>query len=421
MSNQPQNAGLARRNEMMQGLAALIERKKGTFASVGGKYFDPDRLVKLAQGALARTPKLAECTPASVLVALMRCAELGLEPDAALPQKRMWLIPRKNKKMGGAMECTFLLDYRAQINKSRESGLVKSIIAECVYERDEFHVHYDAEGSSITKFTFKPKIFEERGKLLGYFAAARIEGGEIQFYGSSVQKMQKFVADRQLAQYGGPWTTDFDQQALKTCLRRLFNLLPAGESEQARLLQARMQEEAEREEAGKPVQAVDLDMGVEDVETAASPLVLPGDTLPAQDEPPQDAPSGARPATETREVAPDGQGAGTEPVIVPDGSAASEEARKPYKALEGLIRAAVSVAAITHACVEVGTEYMDGRIALDDLMILIPMMLARASGPKAGAKAFDAIQTMYSDIADGLPAAEAKTIADAIAAARGAR
>ena len=149
MSN-PQSNTLAKR-EMMQSLSALIEKKRDAFAMVAGKHFDPDRLVKLAQGALARTPKLAECTPASVLVALMRCAELDLEPDAALPQRRMWLVPRWNSKLK-AQECTFIMDYRAQLQKARDSGLVKSLIAVTVHEKDPRPtLKYDATGESIAK------------------------------------------------------------------------------------------------------------------------------------------------------------------------------------------------------------------------------------------------------------------------------
>jgi len=87
------------KKEKTNELARLIESRKGAFALVAGKHFQPERLVKLAQGALARQPKLSECTPGSVLVALMRCAELELEPDSALPQRRMWLVPRWNREL----------------------------------------------------------------------------------------------------------------------------------------------------------------------------------------------------------------------------------------------------------------------------------------------------------------------------------
>jgi recombination protein RecT len=253
-------------------LAKLIESRREAFALVAGKHFNPDRLVKLAHGALARQPLLAKCTPPSLLVALMRCAELDLEPDSALPQRRMWLVPRWNKRLG-ANECTYIMDYRAQIQKARETGLVPSVIATEVRANDRFALKYDATGTSITKFEFEPGgaggVFADRGDIIGYFAAARLEGGEVQIAAMSRKDAEAFKAkraptDRQ-GKVVGPWGSDFDAMAVKTCLRKLWNLLPAGKSEAARALQARMQEEADIDGAGKAVIAtapIELDLGV---------------------------------------------------------------------------------------------------------------------------------------------------------------
>ncbi len=65
----------------------------------------------------------------------------------------------------------------------------------------------------------------------------------------------------------GPWVTDFDAMALKTCLRKLWNLLPAGKSDAARLLQERMHVEADIEAGAKSIKdtaPVDLDLGFPD-------------------------------------------------------------------------------------------------------------------------------------------------------------
>lgn len=269
-----QNTAIQRTDEKQatNHLAKLIESRREAFALVAGKHFNPDRLVKLAHGALARQPSLAKCTPPSLLVALMRCAELDLEPDSALPQRRMWLVPRWNNKLR-ANECTYIMDYRAQIQKARETGLVSSIVAEAVYEKDVFKVVYDVEGSSITKFTYEPGgaggVFADRGQIVGYFAAARLEGGEVQVVTMSKKDAEAFRDKRApKSQQGGlvgPWKSDFDAMAVKTCLRKLWNLLPAGKSEAARALQARMQEEADIDGSGKAVIAtapVELDLGV---------------------------------------------------------------------------------------------------------------------------------------------------------------
>ena len=260
-----------RRKQQGQQLATLIESRKAAFSLVAGAHFKPERLVKLAHGALARNPQLADCTPASVLVALMRCAELDLEPDSALPQRRMWLVPRWNSHLR-AMECSFMLDYRAQIQKARETGIVKSIVASEVRKNDHFHLVYDVDGSSITKFEFSPGgaggPFAPRGDVIGYFAAARLDGGEVQVAAMSKADAEAFRDKRapktKDGRIVGPWTGDFDAMAVKTCLRKLWNLLPAGKSDAARKLQetAQTEEDIDRGRTVQSTAPVELDLGV---------------------------------------------------------------------------------------------------------------------------------------------------------------
>jgi recombination protein RecT len=248
-------------------LAKLIASKKDAFALVAGKHFSPDRLIKLAQGALARNPKIADCVPASVLVCLMRCAELDLEPDSALPQKRMWLVPRWNKNLGG-MELTYVIDYRAKIQAARETGLLKSIVGKEVRERDQFTLHYSADGDSITKFEHTPEVFGERGNVIGYYAVARLDGGEVQIATMSKKEAEVFRDRHAPKKKDGtaafsPWKTDFDAMAVKSTLNKLWNLLPAGKTAEARRFMDVVREE-QAIEVGTPTQntAPDLGLGV---------------------------------------------------------------------------------------------------------------------------------------------------------------
>jgi recombination protein RecT len=301
------------KTEKIKQLATLIESRKAAFTLVAGAHFKPERLVKLAQGALARTPAIARCTPASILVTLMRCAELDLEPDSAIPQRRMWLVPRWNKKLK-AEELTYIVDYRAQIQLARDSGLVKSVMASEVRKNDRFVLHYDAEGTSITKFEFEPGganggSFAPRGEVIGYFAAARLDGGEVQVAPLSkidVEAFRDLRAPKSGGETVGPWKSDFDAMAIKTCLRKLWNLLPAGKSEAAR----KIQETAQTEDAidhGRSVQStapVELDLGLpaEEEETTEQ-AVERALTAGGGGEPPDDVPFETAAEEEKRKAA----------------------------------------------------------------------------------------------------------------------
>src|SRR6185436_81681 len=89
---------------------------------------DPDRIARIALTEVRRVPKLAACTPASFLGAVMTCAQLGLEPGLL---GEVYLIPRRN-------EVTMIIGVRGLIKMATRSGEVLSVDASEVYEGDEF-------------------------------------------------------------------------------------------------------------------------------------------------------------------------------------------------------------------------------------------------------------------------------------------
>ena len=282
-------------------LADLIASRRDSYAAIASKHYDPDRLVKLGQAAISRNPKLAECTPSSVLLALMKCAELGLEPDSALPQRRMWLVPRWNSKTR-AMECTYQIDYRAQLQLARDTGMVTSIVAAEVHERDSWSFELSPSGESMSTFKFSPNVFGDRGPVIGYFAAARLAGGEVQVVPMSradaERHRDRFAQKTKEGSISGPWSSDFDSMALKSCLRKLWNLLPAGRSPEAQKLQAAVaSEEAATVDIEMPLPAAAEPEQMAEARTAsvkAKLLAKAGKPAPVavQAEPPHDAQTG---------------------------------------------------------------------------------------------------------------------------------
>lgn len=201
-------------------LAAGIAERKSSFASVAGKHFNVDRMIKLAQASLSRTPKLAECTKSSVLTVLMRCAELGLEPNS--PLGGMHLVPFENRR-NGTVECQGIIDYRGLVSLARRSGELRTIFAEPRYEKDKWKRVLGTAPSIV----HEPADDEDRGKILGFYAVAQLASGETQF-----AYMTKAEVDAIKARAKGgdnpkaPWNTDYTEMGKKTVLRRVCKLLP---------------------------------------------------------------------------------------------------------------------------------------------------------------------------------------------------
>ncbi|MCK4969038.1 MAG: recombinase RecT, partial [Thermoplasmata archaeon] len=92
---------------------------------------DAQRVIRLARLAIVRNPDLLECSPLSVVEAIMTASQLGLE--IASPIGGAHLVPFKRK-------CQMVPDYRGLIRLALRKGDVRKLVAREVYEGDMFHV-----------------------------------------------------------------------------------------------------------------------------------------------------------------------------------------------------------------------------------------------------------------------------------------
>jgi len=144
--------------------------------AVAGKFFTPDRFLRLAINAVKKTPLLAYCDTQSVLGAFMASAALGLEPNTVLQQA--FLIPYKkrvkqaNNEWTDAYECQFQIGARGFITLAYRSPLVKSIQSEAIHDND--HWKHMLGTKSFLEYEKKLK---DRGALAGAFCYTLLESG----------------------------------------------------------------------------------------------------------------------------------------------------------------------------------------------------------------------------------------------------
>jgi recombination protein RecT len=192
-----------------QDIKSLInsETMREQFARALPKHLDAERFCRIAITATTRTPKLMDCTPASVMKCLLDLSAMGLEPDG----RRAHLIPYGS-------ECTLIIDYKGLIELIRRSGDVTSIRAETVCENDGF----DWENGVVTH---KVDWRKPRGEVQAVYAEAKLSTGEVQ---TAVMTKDEVEAIRSRSRSGnnGPWKTDWAEMAKKTAVRRLAKMLP---------------------------------------------------------------------------------------------------------------------------------------------------------------------------------------------------
>lgn len=193
----------------------LLESRKGEFAKALVNRIDPEAFIRVAHMAMSKQPALLECTPASLLMALMEAASLGLMPNGVLGHG--YIIPYRNH---GVMEAQFQPGYRGLIDLARRSGAVKSIVPRSVNTNDRFEIEYGLD----ERMVHVPNL-DEPGELRFVYAVAKLTDGTDQFHVMPIKDVERIRA-RSRAAKNGPWVTDYEAMAWKTVIKQLIKFLP---------------------------------------------------------------------------------------------------------------------------------------------------------------------------------------------------
>jgi recombination protein RecT len=193
-------------------VAQMMEKSRDSIAAALPKHLTVERLSRVALGELRTNPKLLECAPASLMSAIVKASQLGLEVGSAMGHA--YLVPYKT-------ECTLIIGYRGMIALARRSGEIQSITARVVYARDTFELEYGLE----EKLRHVPSTDEDPGPVTHVYAVAKLRDGGIQYEVMTRAEVEAIRRRSRGGQYG-PWATDWSEMARKTVMRRLFKYLP---------------------------------------------------------------------------------------------------------------------------------------------------------------------------------------------------
>lgn len=187
-----------------------------------------DRFLRLATSAINQTPNLAECSASSIVGALLKSAQLNLEPNTILGE--CYLIPRRIK---GKWEANFEMGYKGLIKLAYRSGDVKLVQAYEVYESDNFDADYGEN-----KVIHKPVLSGNRGGVIAYWARYILKDGTSDF---KVWTREDIESHRDQYSKGAssdysPWSTAFDQMAKKTVIKDALRYAPLSVEDYAHMM-----------------------------------------------------------------------------------------------------------------------------------------------------------------------------------------
>ena len=174
---------------------------------------DGERLTRVVLTELRRTPKLYECSPQSLIGAMMLAGQLGLEPG---PLGHVYFVPFKG-------EVTFVLGSRGIIDLGYRSGLLKSIAAVTVRDGDEFSFRQGTR-PFLDHVQAGPPAEREP---VAYYSVAQLKTGGSPFVVLYPEDRENTKAKSPGSGHPlSPWSTHFDAMARKTAVRRLAPMLP---------------------------------------------------------------------------------------------------------------------------------------------------------------------------------------------------
>ncbi len=197
------------------------EKFRLSVADILPKQMTAERFFRLAIAARRKTPDLAKCVPESVINCLTDLSAMGLEPDGRMAH----LIPYKRKKQINGKweewyECQLIVDYKGLAELAYRSGqLAKAPRAEIVCANDEFEW---VDGQVRHKIDYR----KDRGEMFAAYSCVRLKGSEVDDYCVMTKKEIDGVRARSRAKDSGPWVTDYNEMAKKTCFRRQSKWLP---------------------------------------------------------------------------------------------------------------------------------------------------------------------------------------------------
>ncbi|MED2763460.1 recombinase RecT [Bacillus thuringiensis] len=233
--------------------------------SIVPKGMTPECLIRVGLNATTRNPKLLECSPDTIVGAVVNCGSLGLEPNLL---GHAYIVPFYNSKTG-RYEAQFQLGYKGIMELVRRSGEVKAIYAHEVYEGDTFEFEYGLEKNIV----HKPCGEEDQNKITHFYAVYKLKDGGYDFVVMSRKQVENhrdtFTKSQKNKVVFGPWKDHFVEMAKKTVVIKLLKIAPLSieRDESRRMMEATNQDNGIMK-VKENITGVEADAGFIDVEYA---------------------------------------------------------------------------------------------------------------------------------------------------------
>lgn len=204
---------LVKKTETLQGLLKQMQPQMQAVLPPG---MMAQRMARVALTTVQRNPKLMECTPISIVAAVLESCQLGLSLDDNLGHA--YLVPY-------GKEAQLQIGYKGLVELAWRSAEIL-ITAGVVCENDQFIYQ---EGTT-PRLEHQP-AWKNRGESIGAWAVAQIPDGRTVQKFCDLDEIQRAESLSKGTRKDRPWITHRSEMMMKTAVRRLCKLLPMGSCE----------------------------------------------------------------------------------------------------------------------------------------------------------------------------------------------
>ena len=262
----PESTAVATKRES-KGIRALLEHESAReriapFLMPGADY---DRVIAGAHYAARQNPAITQCTSASIIDAVCRVQQWGLEIGLTAH-----LVPF-NTNVGSKEQpkwekiCTPIADYTGLAELMVKSGAVRHVEMRVVYEKDEFRYSY---GLNSELYHVPTQNTAARGRMIAAYCVLRLPFGASSF---EVMPVEDIDAIRQ--KYSKQWKKgDLPAwYAKKTTVRQAAKLVPKNQR-MAQAMRVIQEDEAQEfdERLDTPSMRAALEAGEPESDTPAT-------------------------------------------------------------------------------------------------------------------------------------------------------
>lgn len=191
---------------------------------------DFDREISFAIQHIYKNPLLIECDPTSLLRAVINLAQVGLTLNPI--SKYAYLIPRYNRQ-SKKLECVLDPDYRGLVKLLTDSGAVKSIQTNLVWEGDDIEINEASSENPVLKHSPHWLTSKDKGKILGVYSIASLSDNSKHFEQMShkdcceiKERSESYKAYIEQKIKTCIWVTDEPEMCRKTIIKRHYKYLP---------------------------------------------------------------------------------------------------------------------------------------------------------------------------------------------------